>query len=378
MKLVYFVHDLNDPAVHRRMRMFHAGGAAVSLIGFHRGAPPATVDGVVPWPLGRTTDARLWQRVTAVFGALLVSPRWRSLCTGADAIVARQLETLVLAALARRLLAPSAALVFECLDIHRLMGAAGPGGRVLRAVERHLLARCQRLLVSSPHFVRFHFARVHPRLPEVTIVENKALSFEFDAQPEPEQCAPRRPQNAPWRIGWFGMIRCARSLRLLADLALACPGAVEIVIRGRVATSVLPHFDTVVAATPGLSFGGPYDRARDLPRLYADVDFAWAIDFYEAGSNSDWLLPNRLYEAGLFGAVPIACRDVATGAWLAERQAGVLLEGDPAKSVETFIRTLDAERLAALRTGLAALPKTAFLYTREDCRGLVETLVPDA
>jgi hypothetical protein len=378
MKLVYFVHDLNDPAVHRRMRMFHAGGAVVSLIGFHRGAAPAAVDGVVPWPLGRTTDARLRQRAVAVLGALLSSPRWRSLCAGADAIVARQLETLVLAALARRLLAPSAPLVFECLDIHRLMGASGLAGRLLRAVERRLLVRCQRLLVSSPHFVRFHFACVHQRLPEVTVVENKALSFEFDSSPEPEQCPPRRPIAPPWRIGWFGMIRCARSLRLLADLALACPGAVEIVIRGRVATSVLPDFHTVVAATPGLSFGGPYDRARDLPRLYADVDFAWAIDFYEAGSNSDWLLPNRLYEAGLFGAVPIACRDVATGAWLAERQAGVLLEGDPATSVETFIRTLDAERFEALRAGLAALPKTAFLYTPEDCRALVESLVPAA
>ena len=106
-----------------------------------------------------------------------------------------------------------------------------------------------------------------------------------------------------------------------------------------------------------------------------DVDFAWAIDFYEAGSNSDWLLPNRLYEAGLFGAVPIACQDVATGAWLAERRVGVLLEGDPAKSVETFIRTLDAARFEALQASLAALPKTAFLYTREDCRALVETLV---
>jgi succinoglycan biosynthesis protein ExoL len=378
MKLVYFVHDLNDPAVHRRMRMFHAGGAVVSLIGFHRGPPPATVDGVVPWPLGHTADARLWQRAVAVLGSVLSSARWRSLCTGADAIVARQLETLVLAALARRILTPSAPLIFECLDIHRLMGAPGLGGRLLRAAERRLLTRCQRLLVSSPHFVRCHFARVHQRLPEVTVVENKALTFEFEAPLGRDRCARPRPFGTPWRIGWFGVIRCARSLRLLANLALACPGTVEIVIRGRVAKSVLPHFDTVIAATPGLSFGGPYDRARDLPSLYADVDFAWAIDFYEAGSNSDWLLPNRLYEAGLFGAVPIACQDVATGAWLAERQVGVLLEGDPAKSAETFIRTLDAARFEALQAGLAALPKTTFLYTREDCRELVGSLVRHA
>jgi succinoglycan biosynthesis protein ExoL len=372
MNLVYFVHDLNDPAVHRRMRMFHAGGAMVSLIGFHRGEPPAEVDGTVPLPLGRTGDARLVQRAIAVLGAALSIPRWRSVFVSADAILARQLETLVLAAFARRLLMPRAPLVFECLDIHRLMGASSVVGRTLRSLEHRLLGQCQRLVVSSPHFIRFHFAPVHQRLPPVTVVENKALTFEFDSRPRAE---PRVPPGPPWRIGWFGVIRCARSLRILAELATAHPGEVEIVIRGRVATSVLPHFDEVVAATPGLSFGGPYDRARDLPRLYGDVHFAWAIDFYEAGSNSDWLLPNRLYEAGLFGAVPIACRDVATGAWLAERDVGVLLDGDAAQSVAAVIRSLDAARYASLRAGLAALPEAAFLYTRDDCRELVETLV---
>ena len=33
-KIVYFVHDLSDPSVHRRVRMLVAGGAAVTLIGF--------------------------------------------------------------------------------------------------------------------------------------------------------------------------------------------------------------------------------------------------------------------------------------------------------------------------------------------------------
>src|SRR5271167_361389 len=118
MNLIYFVHDLNDPAVHRRVRMLHAGGAVVSLLGFYRGEPPLEVDGAVALPLGRTSDARLWQRTVAVLGAALSAPRWRSLFAKADAILARQLETLVLAALARRLLMPSAPLIFECLDIH--------------------------------------------------------------------------------------------------------------------------------------------------------------------------------------------------------------------------------------------------------------------
>ena len=63
---------------------------------------------------------------------------------------------------------------------------------------------------------------------------------------------------------------------------------------------------SIVHAAPGITYTGPYDRARDLRRLYEEVDFAWAVDYYEAGGNSEWLLPNRLYEGGYFRTAMIA------------------------------------------------------------------------
>jgi hypothetical protein len=376
VKLAYFVHDLNDPAVHRRVRMLHAGGATVRLVGFCRGEPPALVDGIAPVLLGRTEDAWLLQRAAAVAGALLALPRLRTATAGADAIVARQLETLAVAAGARQCYAPSAPLVFECLDIHRLMSARGPPGWLLRMIERALLRRCQGLMVSSSAFVGAYFARVHARLPPVFLVENKVLSLEVGEPPLPGRSrrGAERAAGPPWRIGWYGVIRCARSLRLLAGLAASYPGAVEIVIRGRVASSVLPDFDAVLAANPGLVFGGAYDRSHDLARLYGDVHFAWAIDFYEAGGNSEWLLPNRLYEASLFGAVPIALADVATGAWLARRGMGALLHGAPERALHDFFAGLDTSRYEAMTSALADVPDTAFLHTVADCEHLVRGL----
>ena len=379
MKIVYFVHDLNDPAVHRRVRMLHAAGALVGLLGFCRGDPPQDVDGVAPLLLGRTKDARLLQRSVAVLRAALALPRWRALLVDTDAIIARQLEMLILAAIMRHIHAPGTPLIFECLDIHRLMSKPGPVGWLLRATERRLLSRCQALMVSSPEFVYAHFARWHAALPPVTLIENKVLLFELDHPSAPAQLRlAGRPAGPPWRIGWYGMIRCARSLRLLASLAAARPGFVEVVIRGRVATSVLPDFDRVVAASPGLSFGGPYDRRHDLPRLYGDVHFAWAVDFYEAGGNSDWLLPNRLYEAGLFGTVPIAMGGVATGAWLARRGAGALLGDDPGQALEALFRRLDILQYSTLSHAITDLPESEFRYTAADCNNLFQGLIADS
>lgn len=371
MKIVYLVHDLNDPAVARRVRMLHAAGGEVRLLGFSRGPAPDVVDGVVPRALGQTADARLVQRAWAVLRAALTIPAWRAEIAGADLILARQVETLALAWLARVYHARGLRLVYECLDVHRLMCGRGIAGRLMRALEGGLLRHCQALVVSSPEFVRAHFEPSYTTLPPVVLMENKVLSFELG---DPG-AGTERPAPPPWRIGWYGNIRCARSLALLADLVRRQEGRVVVEIRGRVARTAVPEFDAVVAATPGLHFGGAYDRARDLSTLYGAVHFAWAIDFFESGANSDWLLPNRLYEAGLFGAVPIAMAHVATGAWLARNRVGVRLDGDPAAALDALFLTLDGPRYAAFAVDLARLPKNAFLDTVQDCRTLAQRIV---
>jgi len=126
-----------------------------------------------------------------------------------------------------------------------------------------------------------------------------------------------------------------------------------------------------VAQTPQVSFGGPY-RAADLPGLYGDVHFCWAIDYMEAGQNSDWLLPNRIYESGRFGVVPIALSGVETGRWLAAHGLGVRL-GDPGE-LEAFLDGLTPHAYRTLRAAAEAAPRGAFTATVSDCRQLVEGL----
>jgi hypothetical protein len=127
----------------------------------------------------------------------------------------------------------------------------------------------------------------------------------------------------------------------------------------------------MVATTPGLSFLGEYDRHTELAALYGDVHFAWAVDFYEAGRNSDWLLPNRLYEGMLYGAVPLVVASVETGRWLAVRQCGVRLEDTCDQSLERslleFFGGLDSTRYAIARTALARVPLSDLLDDKAAC-----------
>jgi len=161
---------------------------------------------------------------------------------------------------------------------------------------------------------------------------------------------------------------------MLAGLVRRFPGLVEVEIRGRPAPSAVPDFAAVVAATPGLSFLGPYDRRRDLPAMYGGVHFAWAVDFYEAGFNSDWLLPNRLYEGSLHGAVPVALAGVETGRWLAARGAGLLLEGAPEAALESAFAGLDEGAWRAARAAVLRIPRGDLVEEGADAARLAAAL----
>jgi succinoglycan biosynthesis protein ExoL len=372
MNIVYFVHNLNDPAVHRRVRMLHSGGAKVTLIGFFRGERPDQVEGCTPTALGRTHDARLLQRLVATIRVGLRLGRLRHLLADADVVMARQLEMLAIAERARRRFSPGATLVYECLDIHRLMIARNAPGWAMRRLEGHLLGECQLLVVSSPGFVREYFSKFHARLPPVLLLENKMLSQEI-GDPATMRALPR-PPGPPWRIGWFGNIRCRKSLALLSDLTRLLPGRVEVVIRGRPAYTAVPDFDKTVAAHKGITFLGPYDRSRDLPRIYGEVHFTWAIDFFEEGGNSDWLLPNRIYEGSLFGAVALALASVETGRWLSEHGVGALVSEPYGSSLARYFGDLDKKGYVAAKAAVDGLPIGSLMEDDADCERLVTAL----
>ncbi len=365
---MYFVHDLADAAVARRLRML-ASVDDVTVIGFRRsGGRGAAIEGRPVVELGRTFDASFGQRILALGRACLRAGGLRAVLDGADLIIARQLEMLALAVVTRRGGTP---VVYECLDIHRLMLGSGLVGRLLRWIERMLMRRASCLMVSSPAFLTSYFERFQRGHPPVLLVENKVLRRELaaDAWDATRSNAPR--PAGPWRIGWFGMLRCRRSLQVLADLVRMLPGQVEVVLRGRPSITAIPDFDALVAGCAGLRFEGPYDRARDLGRIYGEVDFVWCIDFFEAGGNSDWLLPNRLYEGSLFGCVPLAMRGVETGRWLAAHGCGVLFDEPLLPGLAAYFGTLNGAEYARQRAAVGAVRLEDLTDTDEDCAKLV-------
>ncbi|MDR7143976.1 succinoglycan biosynthesis protein ExoA [Rhizobium sp. BE258] len=372
LKVLYLVHDLADPAVRRRVLMLTEGGAAVTLAGFRRGDNAlAEVSGVTPIELGKTADGRFGQRIGAVFNAAI---RLRGLLKGVerpDVIIGRNLEALAVADRASTLFG-GVPVVYECLDIHRLLSNEGTPGKMLRRAEAHFGRKAKLLITSSPAFIANYFATKSAIKAPVMLLENKVLAL--DGMPQAASLRLPPADGEPWKIGWFGALRCRKSLELLADFTRRMEGRVEVILRGRPAYSEFEDFDGFIANEPYLSFRGPYKNPEDLASIYGEVHFSWAIDFFEEGLNSSWLLPNRLYEGCLYGSVPLSIAGTETSRFLADKQLGLSLNEPTANALQAMFEGLTAEHYGALSSAVADTNRRTWMADRGDCRALIETL----
>lgn len=378
LRILYMVHDLSDPAVSRRVTMLEAGGAAVTLAGFRRDPVPGGSAGqspVEPNPieLGRTKDGRFGQRLAAVMAAALSLGRALRSAPRPDIVIGRNLEMLALANRARTIFGGDIPVVYECLDIHRLLLDRGMVGKAMRGAERFFSRDAALLVTSSPAFVREYFHRFRQVEAPVALLQNKVLELATQGA-APVPAVPRPDEGGPWRIGWFGALRCRKSLELLAALTQELDGRIEVVLRGRPAHREFDDFDGFVAAQPHIRFAGPYRNPDDLAAIYGEVHFCWAIDFFEEGLNSAWLLPNRLYEGCRYGAVPIAMKGTETGCFLQDRRLGLLLEEPTVKALKAVLGGIDAKAYADMRRHVAAQDGSNWVCGTDDCRALVERL----
>lgn len=372
-RIAFFAHDAADAAVRRRIQGFTDDG--LDVVGF---TMRRRDDVKAEWrniDLGRTFDGAYVQRIKSIFrGAKLAAAERETLAT-ADVIYARNLDMLATAFLAKRYTKLKTPVIYEALDVHRLLTRKDPIGFVFRRIEGALLKRTKRLVVSSPGFLENHFEKRHRGRYFASLIENRlAAGADYGARPDAAL-----PPLEPLRIGWIGVLRCKRSIGLLTDLARAFGPAIRIELHGAPALTEIPDFHERIQGLANVTFHGRYRSPEDLARIYSNLHVVWAGDFMEAGFNSSWLLPNRLYEGGYFGVPSIAPAGTQTAKWIEARGAGFTVSEDLARNLPDLVRTLIANpgEIAIRRNRLLALPDDVFVARVGDLAGLIGDTLRD-
>lgn len=369
--IAFFGHNSKDAAVRRRAIAMQRAGYEVVGYMPHRGAPAKDIPFDVV-DLGQTEDNAYAKRLAAIHNGTKIALSKTEHLRRAGMIVARNLDMLAVAAKVKKRLSLEAPLVYECLDIHhRLTGDSLPA-RLLRRVEARLLAQCDLVVTSSPRFETAHFMQYYPDQYRHFLVENRLVAGDaFGERPT----GMKIPGTGRLKLGWFGNLRCRRSLDLMKGLASHYPKQLEIILRGYPALSVIPDLESEIANIPNIRYEGKYRAPQDLEAIYKEVDLVWAGDWYETGANSLWLLPNRIYEGGYFATPALAPAGTETGNWLAKHSAGALLEEPIERSLNVLIADLLADPAPILQwqRALQTLPDETFVEPPTLMRELYET-----
>ncbi|ATX64668.1 hypothetical protein [Roseinatronobacter bogoriensis] len=367
MKILYLVSDLDDAATWRRVNMLEAGGASVDVAGMRRGAQPLSRPATV---LGRTYPGKFIHRAFSTLRLLLGGAKE---VHGAvpDVILARNLEMLPLALRVQARISPEERpkVFYEVLDVHRLMLGNGVFAKCLRFIERSMCRRVTGVITSSPRFVTEYFSRYGQIETAPLVVENKVWAPDEPLPPK----HPARTGNT-LTIGWFGILRCAASLRCLDEMCKQAAGRVRLVLRGKPALDALPDFHQTVRDNPNIEFHGPYSYPDDLPHIYGETDIAWLVDRFDAGANSDWLLPNRLYESCAHGAIPLALKGTETARYLQRHKLGLIVPSLEPQAITALLDQTGPAQLEALRAELTSRDMANWKTTHQDCVWLVDQL----
>ena len=372
-EVLYIVHDTIDPTVKRRESMLRRGGAHVAIAGFRRTSlRPNTVGESAVFDLGQTFDARLASRLMSIIGAIPKMVGIGSRLERPTTLIARNLESLLLAVVLMKTRGKHVVnIAYEVLDIHTSLLGSGFKSKVMRAVERSLMRFASHLIISSPAYKQFYFdPNGSPSLP-VLVLENKVLRI-GDQAGESGSFPRKMTTEGPICIGWSGLLRCRRSLLMLIELTTRQPGKFLVHICGKVREAAIPDFEELVSGNPDIIFHGEYKSPDDLVEIYSRLHYTWTIDYYEEGFNSNWLLPNRLYESCYFGVVPIALAATQTSRWLVERSCGLVLTPHELSDLAQAISTADH---ANLSLGISAIPNADLATRPEECVQLVHALI---
>jgi len=371
LQIAFFGHDANESTIAKRVAAFRASGAGVVGLMFRRergNTRPAGWDNV---DLGVTVDRNYLKRVPKLAAAVFRVLGARRRLAACNVFYARNVDMLALAALARAVTGSKASLAYEVLDIQRAFLGGGAKARTFRWVERQLMKRCELLVVSSPDFLSRYFRPVQKYEGPAYLLENKVASPALDfgaAMADP-------PVAPPWVIGWFGTLRCRRSLAILCSVADALGDRVRIHIRGRPSEEDLgrDELEAAAAARSNVTYFGAYRNPDDLAAIYGAVHFTWCVDYLDAGTNSDWLLPNRIYEGGAFASVALARQHTATGRMVEQEGLGWTLQEPLESSASEFLRRLDPLEYQRRRQDVGALPRSLFVDDIDTAR-LLELL----
>ena len=230
--------------------------------------------------------------------------------------------------------------IYEVADIKPILLSKSAVGNILRKLEQFILNKTNYICVTSEDFIINYFDKHYKYIANTHLLENKVFP-KIDSTLIAKSNITR--YCSKWRIGYVGLFRCNTSLQLLLELAIRLPKNIEIILAGRPEKHVNDIFNKLITLKNS-TYIGEYKYPDDLPNIYSKIDIIWSADFADHSDNSKWLLPNRIYEAGIFNVPQLCFSDnMAICKYIRSYKIGWVIDKTNIESLLKFFSTLTHE-----------------------------------
>lgn len=248
--------------------------------------------------------------------------------------------------------------IYDVGDIKSILLSNSFTGKILRKFEQFILINTDYLCVTSEDFITNYFDKYYNFEAKIHVLENKV--YPLFAQKIIKNKLNKIPDGSKWKIGLTGLFRCNISLQLLSELSTRLPENIEIILAGRPEKHVKEMFDRLTRLE-NTTYVGEYKYPDDLPNIYSKINIIWSADFSELPLNSKWLLPNRIYEAGLF-SIPQLCfwDNEAISKYIKALNIGWVLKEANIKYLEKFFLSLTVKQYLQIKSNYSGLPSDQF------------------
>lgn len=374
VKCVYIGVDATNPTLILRIRSFIRAGVSLTSFTFRRNK--FNTDFQPEWDnvhLGATSDRRYLARLPNLLRGLVKMLRHRQTIRDADFIYARNMDLMFMGLFCKMLTGTKARLVYEVEDVQEIFFKTSFAGALFRWLEKWALKRIDLLVVMSPGFLRGYFEPVLGWDGPSFVLENKLQLGDCSAEPTSAGRAWEAIKDR-WVIGWFGTLRCTKSMAILEEIAEALGPRVEIYTRGYPTETGLEAYKEIVDRHSNWTYAGEYTIPDHLEDMYGRVHFSWCLDFLDEFGNSPLLLACRMYQGGFYGAVPLVPEASEMQRWLQDKGIGHAFGPPYAQSIVAFLKNVSPADYTAERADIMTRRDSLFLEDGSDVKALLEKI----
>lgn len=350
---------LGHPRHAKRIAMLKKSGFNIEAVAFERDYHKGRLPDCPVKILGKISQGRYLIRI---FRLITIIPKLRNNIRQNDLVYTFGLDMALAAVVAG--IGMNKPIILEVGDIRKIQSSNGVIGIFVRAIEQFVVNRCKLLVVTAQGFIDGYYHKMLDIKTDSMVLENKLESK--SSNDEIKELPKGIPFiDRPLRIGYFGMLRCDWSWRVLEAWAISRPDEIEIDVAG---LPVIPaNIPERAKSILNINFQGEYRSPDDLPMLYGNVDLIWGCQPYTDSKdfNFPFALSNRLYEACYYQR-PIINRIGSGNAELAKQLGIGIGVGGTVEDAIKILNNINVDDISHWRKNIHELPQSIYEYTTEE------------